>query len=1268
MQRLAGGVSTAMEMKDVRRRMWIFDEASCNVDECFYMDDQTTSPTGVFCVVFPREVFDANGISFDAQVSENKESEYWQMLWQILWKTIEQMRHPHAKRVESKSVPGTRDYASVFMECVEADKKSPEYRKPFVIDRGGVHCSFMEDDVAIIEYRVWVFLYTSVEIPGEVISAIIESNGGADESAPCAKKRKVRKPKHEVRSLPHNKWMGVAWHDQWVRQMCGMYRGEVITNHNAHSLSLSNAMNPANPMNVFSVKDMFARAQGNDKMHRAFGDHTKYFKVLPNTHVAFSFPRPKNVLRIQLGDANSVVMHNKVFPDYQRQRLVAEIARCTHPQLVSRTVAVPPAQLPKPSRGGDIWDALSLVAGISGSATNMFSSTPFNVAALETARSTMDVVESALEAELTTPVSDFTVLRENVMRKQIQVKKDFVDPVTRGRELDSIAAWGVKEFEERCFVRGARFMTETCDKMVAFMGNEEMRCMRCCITPVDPSASVFLSEIARRMEMYDQYMLVSSCHKQLLLFTEAMNNAYQVAFKLNFNAILAGPAAISKSFVFELMEKFSIPGTIQTLSMASPKADMVNGNNSDAIIIMHEYSLQKLAQSDGQEETLMKERQTSGRARSKVLYVDENGERHARTTYNECISTYFVATNDKLSLLTDALRSRNHVIVMEKASREGRSIPDLRDAAGRIRDADKEVLRLFVLERQRSQLMHFIVEKLIYCCILEDVTLSATPRMLADVNKYLSTCPGVRPLSDRCGERICMLARRFAISAAITRVFHMKDSPHFEKRLEISQFRDLDPYLRDTEEIAIFSIGLLKDSEHSVISIKVNRALRTLFEDGNRHSGGLRQVGYEPPRKPLGEVTSRRNSGGARQDAEPEREQEPVDDENYPPQRNSLYADIAAEKLSRMPVWNHPHKPSHVSSSSSSWSPSGRGAERGIPIFDYNYVSINIDYQKLPGAVLAAIDSQDKPSLEQIQDELASMSTCYVTDYPRKSLNVEDLCAFQETAARISGIPQSYAYPERNAGAAKQRYLCMDKESKGRVYVHLSVFKNTDSGKDYVRSAIESTFHARSLPRKVIYGVTHSPAYPHLFQCIQVTRTSRISTNINALYTNGVSSRLIFGRGSEAVPLTRANQYVATNEDTDTLVTRERLAVLGMPFGDDAVVAMYNPVFLDTKSKMAHRITTTEAVNYPDSCIEAHRKTMEKYAKFSDMVDINDIESFAPEALATNQIEMPSFAAQRLQRADGATTETCMSWIETGIMPSCVYTERRKRHGVVANR
>ena len=105
---------------------------------------------------------------------------------------------------------------------------------------------------------------------------------------------------------------------------------------------------------------------------------------------------------------------------------------------------------------------------------------------------------------------------------------------------------------------------------------------------VDPTLSVFANRYIRLMEIYEQYYLVSTSHRMLYLVQHARYDAFRRDFGLHFNCFQAGDGACSKSFLFDLMAKFSIPGTIEVLTYQTGKADAVDGNRNDIVTVCHE--------------------------------------------------------------------------------------------------------------------------------------------------------------------------------------------------------------------------------------------------------------------------------------------------------------------------------------------------------------------------------------------------------------------------------------------------------------------------------------------------------------------------------------------------------------------------------------------------------------------------------------------------------------------------------------------------------
>ena len=127
------------------------------------------------------------------------------------------------------------------------------------------------------------------------------------------------------------------------------------------------------------------------------------------------------------------------------------------------------------------------------------------------------------------------------------------------------------------------------------------------------------------------------------------------------------------------MEKLSIPGTVQTVTHITAKADAIDENQNDIITFFHEMPKDLIGVEEKGEtgNPMFKERLTSNRFKTKLWCVDEEtGKRTNRVADSECIGIIGGCTNDPPGRIPEALRSRFMIIMCPQVVRHGREVID----------------------------------------------------------------------------------------------------------------------------------------------------------------------------------------------------------------------------------------------------------------------------------------------------------------------------------------------------------------------------------------------------------------------------------------------------------------------------------------------------------------------------------------------------------------------------------------------------------------
>jgi len=330
--------------------------------------------------------------------------------------------------------------------------------------------------------------------------------------------------------------------------------------------------------------------------------------------------------------------------------------------------------------------------------------------------------------------------------------------------------------------------------------------------PIDTALSPFANLMVRRFIHYEKLLKTSTVHRELLITLVATRDAYRRSFDLHTNPLLAGAGSSSKSYILNCVEKLSIPGTVQTVTHITAKADAIDENQNDLITLFHEFP-QSLMGFDQQQtatgDPMFKERLTSNKFKTKLFCVDEDtGKRSNRIAESECIGVMGGCTNDPPGKIPEALRSRFLMIMCPQIVRDGHEVID-QFGSKPIRELSLKKDEM-VKEHHIEQYLICLVHKLIWTKVLSDVNLSLAHTIFRNVLGHLDK-EGIGTKDPRHYTRLENTARTLTIMHAIEIVINTPGGALFNKPFELRDLFALEEYLFCTEEIAFFTISLLQD-------------------------------------------------------------------------------------------------------------------------------------------------------------------------------------------------------------------------------------------------------------------------------------------------------------------------------------------------------------------------------------------------------------------------------------------------------------------------
>ena len=349
----------------------------------------------------------------------------------------------------------------------------------------------------------------------------------------------------------------------------------------------------------------------------------------------------------------------------------------------------------------------------------------------------------------------------------------------------------------------------------------------------DKTLSIFGNRVVRDMEMYQTSMLLLARHRVLYTMWLGAMDCYRHSIDLHFNAILSGRHANSKSFMLTETAKMFAPDTVSKLVAQTNAADAVDGDHLDRIDFFEEAPLSSfdpLLANDERVANTWKAKLTNPVVSIKVFHMDEDtGERSWRITRSLQIQTILAGTNDPSSKLQPSLRSRFHWFNFDAIFDLPVSMAALTMKSRCRTPAEEHIFEKFCREKHLEQYIDFMVEKMIYCTIMRDVSLDVADKLFPFVDKFCSTM-GSPAESNRQLERMIMIERKQVIHLAIEELFFTPGAKYCGKEVTLEAILELEPLLYSRFETSAHTMGLLKEGYQDNAVGDIQHYLRQMYK------------------------------------------------------------------------------------------------------------------------------------------------------------------------------------------------------------------------------------------------------------------------------------------------------------------------------------------------------------------------------------------------------------------------------------------------------
>ena len=326
----------------------------------------------------------------------------------------------------------------------------------------------------------------------------------------------------------------------------------------------------------------------------------------------------------------------------------------------------------------------------------------------------------------------------------------------------------------------------------------------------DPSLSLFGNSKIRFITMLDEVRCVYTAHCEVMAAITCASSAYRYYMGLRLHPLLYGPAGSSKSIVLEELEALSIPGTVDAVTSESAHAGDTDDNENDVVRIMHELPSAMASKKESEQHVLtsLKNHMTAG-VSTRMIKEINNGVHSRRRLTSEKQIAFCACTNLDESMLDDAIRDRFILIHQVKKSRPDCTIDQKMAQRANIAKEARTMSDNFVINCCLTQYLHAHLEKCIMIGFISRISVVVTPLLLACYMETLSKRFGIRG-NRRTSDKVLQIARQLTGEAAVRWLYYSPQSPVYGKEIDLWHLLLCEPMLKDSEEIALHALDMMR--------------------------------------------------------------------------------------------------------------------------------------------------------------------------------------------------------------------------------------------------------------------------------------------------------------------------------------------------------------------------------------------------------------------------------------------------------------------------
>lgn len=350
----------------------------------------------------------------------------------------------------------------------------------------------------------------------------------------------------------------------------------------------------------------------------------------------------------------------------------------------------------------------------------------------------------------------------------------------------------------------------------------------------DRRLGIFSNFMIWFMNMCEQYLVLSTSHWSFCKCYFGTLDAFRIDYNsLHFNSFMVGDPQSGKSFIFQKLKEMSFEGNVTEFSQWSKNALTTNSKFHDQVLVFHEAPPELFCSSSSSSSSSSNSRSRPTEpwigvmkdmlTRSVLSFyynagVDpETRERTSKMISKPVYSSIIFVTNDSPKNVDSALMTRFMLDFSTTGSRHSKSANNLNASFKHFTTEEDKILHYYLKSfSAHMRVKIYLVFKLIYNGLLPKINCFVTDYVLSELDKYLLK-HNMRQVDGRTRDKVNIFIIIFTIVNGLIHLYELETSKYTKSAFEIKQLLDMRPFMEDSEEIAVFTIGFLTRSIYDPI-------------------------------------------------------------------------------------------------------------------------------------------------------------------------------------------------------------------------------------------------------------------------------------------------------------------------------------------------------------------------------------------------------------------------------------------------------------------